>query len=158
MKDILLITCSCGCDSTISFKYTDGIIYVGFSSSDFYLKQNTFENLRVKFNLLRNKNILKEIMVEKDELIELKNFLLSHTYNPDVKFKNSSRLKVEYDYFPFIELFSTINKHEIIRNKFYRGYELMINQEIANDLIKQINEVLDICQRKECNSEEIKEK
>lgn len=154
-KNNILISCDCICGESLSgtiFNNNDGTknIYIDFNSNDFYSKQGIFSNIKENINVICGKRVLKEIIVKKEDLLALKNFLLSvdkfeSTYND-----NDSHIIFRYDkYFGYIiYLISDLSKKDMLRFKTYRAYSLTITEKERDLLVYRINKIIEKVEEK----------
>ena len=147
MKLDKVIICPCGCGSGVTFERLDEkdtSVGVSFISSDFYNRQGLFRNVSLGIDLIRGKRLLKDIWVERKEVEELQEYLLSLNLEGEDLPDNYSHIIVEYDSdFGFgIQLISDVSLKDAVCCKGHRAYSLTMNDRVRNELIKSIDKAL----------------
>ena len=135
---VCIITCNCGCLKTICFRSNEDSVGVSFLESMFYSKQR--ESFIDRFE---RKDCLFGIETSRDELIELRDFLLNCKCKDDESLK-PARLVVSED----VEV-GVVNTEDLYwisleGKEHFRSYELIYNDEDRKRLIRAIEKVLGI--------------
>lgn len=145
-------SCSCGCGASIKFSVVDGELFIDFLSCDFYSRQGFGGNVALYLKvlgqtLLGQKNIcLKEILLTKEDLINLKKYLTSLELKKIDKnnIQNHSRIKLSYseDFGFTFKLISLLSIKEILRRKIHWAYEISFGAHERDLLVRKINKIL----------------
>lgn len=135
--------CECGCDDGLAIKHLDGILYVSFLSSDWYTHQNCHILQTLKKAFFGSK-IVKEILVDVDELKRLKDYLKSFELS-DEEVHNSSHIAVygdSVDGFNGICLVSDLKLSQI--GKPHLLFEVELNKKLRDKLVRKINKAIKV--------------
>lgn len=141
-ENTFFISCNCGCGNALECKTIDNTIYISFLSGDFYIRQGIFNNLGERFKMFFGKHLLKDILVDKDDLICFRDFLLSIPCDNDEVVENDSFIHIDYDkeFNTFgIWLISTLKDKDILLGRIHRPYEIILNKKERDLLVKKIN-------------------
>lgn len=143
------VSCSCGCGSAMIISYIDQTAYLDFLSSDFFTKQGLLTNLRETAELAfktassSKSIILKDIIIDREDLIQLRDTLLKLDLKDD-KHKNCSKIRISYDKdigFSLL-LISNLSLLSILQRKRHRAFEYAVGKTERAEIIRQINRVL----------------
>ena len=135
----LNLTCSCGCDSGINFRYDWGEVFVSAVEGYFYAHQ--MHGLREKFRLLKKRSVI-DICITESELLRLEDFLeySGQLIDRKRKNKNKSHLEVKHSTSNIytIYIMPDLSLWDIIFNKYYRAGEIILSDEDRIKLIEDI--------------------
>lgn len=151
------VSCDCGCDTTMIVKTMDDIVFISFSSSDFYNKQSGINTviykIKHKFNELLHKINKKEFCLtdiilgknEKDKF--LKAISSIKIVSGETKQINSGCIKiikekVGNDEITSIWLINKTSLKNIILGKTHRAYDICMNKEQWEKFVKYCNKKL----------------
>ena len=140
----LHLTCSCGCDSGINFRYNWGEIFVSAVEGYFYARQ--IGRTREKIRLLKNKCVL-DICITESELFCLKSFLEYADQIVDRKRKdrNKSHIEVEHSTSNIytIYIMSDLSFWGVVFNRYYHAGEIVLSDEDRIKLIEDIEKAFE---------------
>jgi len=145
------ISCDCGCDTTMIVKTMDDMVFISFSSSDFYNKQSGMRSLlnhtkqkftEILYKIRHKEYCLSDILLGKKEKERFLKALSSIKVNSgEQKQTNSGYIKVEKEKICNDEILSIwlINKtslKNILLGKTHRAYDICMNKEQWETFVK----------------------
>lgn len=145
-EKVFALTCSCGCDNGIiarrSLNETD-CIFISFVSGDFYQYQRgVLDNLKIKVKaaLRTEHGYLAEIQVEDSELLAFRNYLAETKMIENIETSNCSKIELNIgSHSCFILLKTYMNPWEIIKGKYFQNFEIVLNKDERDALVKEID-------------------
>lgn len=143
--DRYILSCRCGCGNALEF-VSDGELYVSALSSSFYTAQigvvsRLKETLRLLFS--RDKHLNAEVIVSREDLIELCDFLEKAGISSVKPTSNVSNIKVSrLDEQYCLNLYLDMPPLEILKGHAFRGYELVLNKRHVSNLLVRIRKCL----------------
>lgn len=138
--------------NTLDVDDIGSIVNIQFFSNDKNNKKID-NNLILYFNILRGRRILKYVRVNKADLLRLKKFLINA--NKDNTYKNTcekySHLDIRYcnNNGPVFILYSDLTVKELFAGKLGNAYDINLSKEECCYLISRIDDILEICNKKE---------
>lgn len=140
-QKVCYISCDCGCDEGMIARSIDGEIYLSFVSSDFYTKQQCLCKYSLTWKLLRGRRVVKDIVCTKEDLQQLKDFLLSAECHDGTETNNDSHISIQYDedFGYIIYLVSDMKRRDVLKLKNHRIFEITLSKKERDRIVKRIN-------------------
>lgn len=140
-KNECILSCSCGCDDCFSAHILDGQVYIGTLTSDFYIHQGHFEQLKFALKLLLGKRFLKEVLCTAEDLEAFRDFLLLADYHEDAPKNDETHLIVSWDedFGYSLCLVSDQPRWKALKFKNHRLFESCLTKDERDMLVRRID-------------------